>query len=173
MRRKLFSSGSHSLEGLPDAIVSSRHFRNSHAIDSDGRLAALASRRPRRAGIVMLKVIISSVFAFFLVGATALAANAPKKPTCNSGLASVYSYGRTARGERQNPTNLAGAHRSLPFGTKVQVTNRRNGRSVVVRINDRGPFIRGRVIDVTPAAARALGFSGLAPVTLDVIDRRG
>jgi rare lipoprotein A len=54
----------------------------------------------------------------------------------------------------------------------VQVTNRRNGHSVVVRINDRGPFIRGRVIDVTPAAARALGFSGLAPVMLTVLSRR-
>jgi len=55
----------------------------------------------------------------------------------------------------------------------VRITHRRNGQSVVVRINDRGPFVRGRVIDVTPAAARALGFSGLAPVTLDVIGRRG
>jgi rare lipoprotein A len=59
----------------------------------------------------------------------------------------------------------------LPFGTKVRVNNKRNGRSVVVRINDRGPFIRGRVIDLTPSGARALGFSGLAPVTLDVIGR--
>jgi len=50
----------------------------------------------------------------------------------------------------------------------VRVTNRRNGRNVVVRINDRGPFVRGRVIDITPAAARALGFSGLAPVTVDI-----
>jgi rare lipoprotein A len=119
----------------------------------------------------MLKVIIGSAFTFFLVGATALAANAPKKPMGNSGLASVYSYGRTASGERLIPTNLTGAHRTLPFGTKVQVTNRRNGRSVVVRINDRGPFIRGRVIDVTPAAARALGFSGLTPVMLTVLSR--
>jgi rare lipoprotein A len=119
----------------------------------------------------MLKVIIGSAFTFFLVGATALAANAPKKPMGNSGLASVYSYGRTASGERLIPANLTGAHRTLPFGTKVQVTNRRNGRSVVVRINDRGPFIRGRVIDVTPAAARALGFSGLAPVMLRVLSR--
>ena len=119
----------------------------------------------------MLKVIISSAFAFFLVGATALAANTPKKLTGNSGLASVYSHGRTASGERLIPTTLTGAHRTLPFGTKVQVTNRRNGRSVVVRINDRGPFIRGRLIDVTPAAARALGFSGLAPVMLTVIGR--
>jgi rare lipoprotein A len=119
----------------------------------------------------MLKVIIGSAFAFFLVGATALAATAPKKPTGNFGLASVYSHGRTASGERIISTNLTGAHRTLPFGTKVQVTNRRNGRSVVVRINDRGPFIRGRVIDVTPAAARALGFSGLAPVMLTVLGR--
>ena len=63
------------------------------------------------------------------------------------------------------------AHRTLPFGTMVRVTNDRNGRSVVVRINDRGPFVRGRVIDLTPAAAQALGFSGLAQVTLDVVGR--
>jgi rare lipoprotein A len=63
---------------------------------------------------------------------------------------------------------MTAAHRSLPFGTKVRVTNKRNGRSVVVRINDRGPFVRGRVIDVTPAAASALGFSGLAPVHVAV-----
>jgi len=85
-----------------------------------------------------------------------------------SGIASIYSGGRTANGERALPHRLTAAHRTLPFGTKVRVTNKRNGRSVVVRINDRGPFIRGRVIDVTPAAARALGFSGLAPVVLDI-----
>ena len=68
---------------------------------------------------------------------------------------------------------MTAAHRTLPFGTLVRVTNQRSGRSVVVRINDRGPFVRGRVIDLTPAAARVLGFSGLAHVTLDVIDRRG
>lgn len=83
-----------------------------------------------------------------------------------SGIASVYSGGRTANGERAHPSGMTAAHRSMPFGTKVRVTNRRNGKSVVVRINDRGPFIRGRVIDLTPAAARALGFSGLAPVNL-------
>jgi len=89
-----------------------------------------------------------------------------------SGIASIYSYksGRTASGERTYPTGLTAAHRSLPFGTKVRVTNRHNGRSVVVRINDRGPFIRGRVIDVTPAAARELGFSGLASVNLAVVN---
>ena len=86
-----------------------------------------------------------------------------------SGIASVYAYSgsKTASGERASPGALTAAHRTLSFGTNVRVTNKRNGHSVVVRINDRGPFLRGRVIDVTPAAARALGFSGLAPVTLE------
>lgn len=88
-----------------------------------------------------------------------------------SGIASVYSGGRTANGEVAAAGGLTAAHRSLPFGTMVKVTNRGTGRSVVVRINDRGPFVRGRVIDLTPAAARAIGFNGLAPVTLSVIGR--
>lgn len=85
-----------------------------------------------------------------------------------SGIASVYAYSgqRTASGERAQPNGFTAAHRTLPFGTRVRVTNKRNGRSIMVRINDRGPFVRGRVIDLTPAAAHALGFSGLAPVTL-------
>lgn len=87
-----------------------------------------------------------------------------------SGIASVYAYagGKTASGERVQPSELTAAHRTLAFGTYVRVTNQRNGRSVIVRINDRGPFVRGRVIDLTPAAARALGFSGLAPVRLEI-----
>jgi rare lipoprotein A len=85
-----------------------------------------------------------------------------------AGIASVYAYAgqRTASGERAQPNGLTAAHRTLPFGTRVRVTNKSNGRSVTVRINDRGPFVRGRVIDLTPAAAHALGFSGLARVTL-------
>jgi rare lipoprotein A len=63
---------------------------------------------------------------------------------------------------------MTAAHRTLPFGTQVTVFNRRNGRSAVVRINDRGPFVRGRVIDLSPAAARALGMDGLASVSLTV-----
>ena len=85
------------------------------------------------------------------------------------GVASIYSGGRTANGEVASASRLTAAHRSLPFGTKVRVTNRNTGRSVVVRINDRGPFIHGRVIDVTPAAAHQLGFSGLARVALSVV----
>ena len=86
-----------------------------------------------------------------------------------SGIASVYAYSgeRTANGDRAQPTGFTAAHRTLPFGTRVRVTNKTNGRTVVVRINDRGPFVRGRVIDLTPAASHALGFSGLAHVTLN------
>jgi peptidoglycan lytic transglycosylase len=84
-----------------------------------------------------------------------------------SGVASIYSSGRrTASGERLNPNALTAAHRKLPFGTRVLVTNKKNGRSVEVTINDRGPFIRGRIIDLTPAGARALGFSGLTKVVV-------
>jgi rare lipoprotein A len=85
-----------------------------------------------------------------------------------SGIASVYAYegGKTASGERANPRALTAAHRTLPFGSTAKVTNKNNGRVVYVRINDRGPFKRGRIIDVTPAAARQLGFDGLASVTV-------
>ena len=88
-----------------------------------------------------------------------------------SGIASVYAYRAepTANGERAHPGGLTAAHKTLPFGSRVQVINTRNGRSVVVRINDRGPFIAGRVIDLTPAGAHVLGFSGLAPVKLAVL----
>jgi len=63
---------------------------------------------------------------------------------------------------------MTAAHRTLPFGTRVTVTNNHNGSSVVVRINDRGPFVRGRVIDLSPAAAHAIGVSGVAQVSLKV-----
>jgi rare lipoprotein A len=105
-----------------------------------------------------------------LCGAALLLAFTPAA-NAQSGIASVYAShgGRTADGERVSPGALTAAHRSLPFGTRVRVTNKRNGRSVVVRINDRGPFVRGRVIDLSPAAARAIGVSGLAPVEIDVV----
>ncbi|MGA8420282.1 MAG: septal ring lytic transglycosylase RlpA family protein, partial [Pseudolabrys sp.] len=65
-----------------------------------------------------------------------------------SGIASIYSGGRTANGEKAAASGMTAAHKTLPFGTLVRVTHQRSGRSVVVRINDRGPFVRGRVIDV-------------------------
>jgi len=80
------------------------------------------------------------------------------------GMASYYGNEfagrRTASGERFDPSGLTAAHRSLPFGSKVRVTSAATGRSVVVRINDRGPFKRDRVIDVSQAAARELGLIG-------------
>lgn len=93
----------------------------------------------------------------------------PITASAQTGMASVYSGGRTADGEHARASGLTAAHRSLPFGTMVRVTNHRTGRSVVVRINDRGPFVRGRIIDLTPAAAHAIGFSGVTPVTVTVI----
>jgi rare lipoprotein A len=86
------------------------------------------------------------------------------------GGASWYAlHSRTASGERMVPSALTAAHRSLPFGTKVRVTNQKNGRSVVVRINDRGPFVRGRFLDLSRGAARQLGFisSGKAKVCME------
>jgi|SRR4051812_27528506 rare lipoprotein A len=102
-----------------------------------------------------------------LCGAWMLFAFVPVK--AQSGMASVYAYKgeKTANGELASPSGLTAAHRTLPLGSHVRVTNKNNGRSVVVRINDRGPYVGGRVIDLTPAGARALGFSGLAPVTVD------
>jgi rare lipoprotein A len=88
-----------------------------------------------------------------------------------SGIASVYStkHGlKTASGARMTDHGLTAAHRTLPFGTKVRVTHKKSGKSVVVTITDRGPFVRGRIIDLTPAAARLLGISGLAPVMLQM-----
>ncbi len=88
-------------------------------------------------------------------------------------VASVYSVGdasqpgtQTASGIPLNDNALTAAHKSLPFGTKVQVTNKKNGNSVTVTITDRGPYVRGRCIDITKAGARALGIAGLAPVTV-------
>jgi rare lipoprotein A len=89
------------------------------------------------------------------------------------GIASVYSNEKTANGEYARASGYTAAHRTLPFGTFVQVTNMRNGRSVVVRINDRGPFVAGRIIDLTPAGAKAIGAHGLAKVALTVLDRIG
>jgi rare lipoprotein A len=92
------------------------------------------------------------------------------------GKASWYKMGsRTASGEPMNANALAAAHRTLPFGTQVRVENLNNHRTVVVRINDRGPFVGGRVIDVTRGAAVQLGMisTGTARVKVSVIDGNG
>ena len=96
------------------------------------------------------------------------------KSSTQRGMASYYWKPQpTASGERFNPHALTAAHRWLPFGSRVKVTNRRNGRSVIVRINDRGPFVKGRIIDLSLRAAGVLRMkgSGIAPVTLRVLSR--
>lgn len=110
-------------------------------------------------------VAASAMFAATFASDAALA-----KDGC--GGASWYAlYSKTASGERMNPAKLTAAHRSMRFGTKLKVTNSRNGRAVVVRINDRGPFIRGRVLDLSRAAANQIGMvrSGTAKVCYEVI----
>ena len=85
------------------------------------------------------------------------------------GIASQYgrdSGNRVACGGELDEGALTAAHKTLPCGTRVRVTNKSNGESVTVTINDRGPFVDGRVIDLTPAAARAIRLGGLAPVTV-------
>ena len=88
---------------------------------------------------------------------------APLSAVAESGIASFYSSGG----------GYTAAHKTLPFGTRVRVTNTRNGRSVVVVINDRGPFIRGRIIDLSPAAASAIGIraSGVGSVSIQAIGK--
>ena len=98
--------------------------------------------------------------------------NAAATRTASQGLASFYSEGaRTASGEKFNANELTAAHPTLPFGTKLRVTNVSNGQSVTVRVNDRGPYVPGRVVDVSYSAARTLGMvgGGVAKVKLDVV----
>ena len=113
---------------------------------------------------LMKKLVLASSLVISIVGLPMIA-------SAESGIASVYSGERTANGEYAHASGLTAAHKTLPFGTRVRVTNQSTGRSVVVRINDRGPYVRGRIIDLTPAGARALGMDGLAHVTLSVVGK--
>jgi rare lipoprotein A len=149
------------------------------------------------AGVTWLQSAIAVIAATLLVGATATEASARSRHYQHhhahvvshhstessekgsdtagtghsfSGVASFYgneSGSKTASGQRFNENAMTCAHRSLPFGTKLRVTH--SGRSVVVTVNDRGPFVRGRVLDLSTAAARALGIDGLGTVTAEVI----
>lgn len=116
----------------------------------------------------MKRILAALVFCAFAMPITM---SAPAD--AQTGMASYYKSGkRTANGERFNPNGYTAAHRSLKFGTKVRVTNLRNGRSVIVRINDRGPFVGGRIIDLTYGAAKAVGMhgSGVAKVRVAILN---
>jgi rare lipoprotein A len=115
---------------------------------------------------------------FFVAGILAagvmiLLAIAPANASGQTGKASWYKMGtRTASGERFKPNGLTAAHRTLPFGTKVRVKNLRNGKTVTVRINDRGPFIKSRIIDVSVGAAKRIGLvsQGVTRVSIQVVN---
>jgi peptidoglycan lytic transglycosylase len=87
--------------------------------------------------------------------------------TCIASQYGNESGSKTASGERMNPSAMTAAHRTKPFGSQVTVTSQRSGRSVTVRINDRGPFVRGRCIDLSTGAAAALGMGGIETVSLN------
>lgn len=125
-------------------------------------------RRSRR----MLAVASSLVAPVFFTLATALPLEASARGK-QVGTASWYGPGfhgkKTASGNRFNQHALTAAHRSLPFGTKARVTNLKNGKVVLVTINDRGPYSGGRVIDLSHAAAQHLAMNGTAPVRIEAI----
>jgi rare lipoprotein A len=98
--------------------------------------------------------------------------NTGETPTAAGGIASFYTEDtQTASGEKFDPNELTAAHRTLPFGTRLRVTNVATGKSVTVRVNDRGPYVRGRVVDVSYSAAESLGMvnKGVTNVKLDVV----
>ncbi len=122
-----------------------------------------------------MKQIRVTLLLLVMVLGAAFAEETPTLPIAEQGIASWYTSDKaeslTANGEVFDPTSLSAAHKSMKFGTVVRMTNLNNGKTVDVRINDRGPYVEGRIIDLTPAAATAAGMleSGIAPVTLQVI----
>lgn len=116
-----------------------------------------------------LIVLVLSAIVLLAVAARARA------ETCiasHYGVGDGYGGRRTASGERMNPQAMTAAHRRLPFGTHVRVTNLRNGKTVAVRVTDRGPWIKGRCIDLSYGAARAVGISGIGRVSIEVDSAR-
>ena len=141
-------------------------------------MPCVASERSSCVGVQADRVTgILRVLALALTAAALAACAQPSVMTTGAqgqshGLASFYrDQTRTASGERASPGELTAAHRTLPFGTRVRVTDVDTGRSVTVRVNDRGPFVPGRVVDISYSAAETLGITdrGVAKVRLDVV----
>ncbi len=130
----------------------------------------MVPRNKQLQGMLSMKTLSGVAFAAVFSMSVGMADNADAAQT---GMASYYKHGsRTANGERFNPHGLTAAHRTLPFGTRVLVTNLKTGKSVIVRINDRGPFTRGRVIDLSLGAAKVVGMTrtGVAKVKVVPLD---
>ena len=133
-----------------------------------------ASFVTRKRVAIMPRKYVTRRYASRATNRTPIAINKPAAQTkkASYGLASFYAYdSKTASGEKYNPNELTAAHRTLPFGTRLRVTNVATGESVTVRVNDRGPFVPGRVVDLSHSAAKNLGIveRGVAKVKLDVV----
>ncbi len=125
---------------------------------------------------VMARGISIGLAAFLASGVIARVPSATPSPPAQKGLASVYSEQlngkKTASGERYDSSGLTAAHRTLPLGAEIRVTNLDNGRSVRVRVNDRGPHVQGRIVDLSSRAAAALGIrAGVARVRLEILSQ--
>jgi rare lipoprotein A len=144
--------------------------RRRQAVTPDAALSRVVARRRWDTGLYVFTALALAACGPPHEARTRTAAHPTER-----GLATYYGReqqgGPTASGERFDRNKLTAAHRTLPLGTRVRVTNTRNGRSVEVRINDRGPYGRGRIIDVSEAAARQLGMidAGVVPVTVEVL----
>ena len=133
----------------------------------------IASKTPYLLTIISMLLVLS-----VLTGCSSVPMKSPAHMIgyTESGKASFYAmkyqFRQTASGERFNQYSDTAAHKSLPFGAKVRVTNSKNGQSVIVKINDRGPFIKGRIIDLSRSAFAAIGNldSGVIEVKIEVID---
>ncbi|WP_374111877.1 septal ring lytic transglycosylase RlpA family protein [Phormidium yuhuli] len=157
-----------------DAVSEELAFVPSQILDNSSVLEALAPSQPEVFG-----TLVSATYqAYRQPAATEKPEPAAKSDGVlheEQGIASWYGPGfegnQTANGEIFNSQDLTAAHLELPFGTRVRVTNLNNGRSLVVRINDRGPYIGNRIIDLSAGAARELGmiYSGTAPVVVEVL----
>jgi peptidoglycan lytic transglycosylase len=143
------------------ACAESSSVRNSGFVSSGGQ-----AQHDRTASFVTHKRVAS------VRRHTPFARHTPATPIASQGVASFYTEGQqTASGEKFDTNELTAAHPTLPFGTRLRVTNVATGKSVTVRVNDRGPYVPGRVVDVSHSAANALGMveSGIAKVKLDVV----
>lgn len=160
-------SGLLSVRNNPSHMAAAAVVESVNADSMNADTVAVAAPKPDSATVVENRVTEEAE--------KAAAEAAAKTKSLGSGEASYYGRGfagrPTANGETFNPAEMTAAHRTLPFGSKLRVTNKQNGRSVIVRVNDRGPYAHNRVLDLSQGAAEKIGMihSGTAQVTLELI----